>query len=71
MQVVLHALGRRETYDKQLSGHVDVVDHAGDGHRSFANGRDVRIRGVRKQDCRLGALHDYLQVDVCLKQIKI
>ena len=56
------------TYNKQLSGHVNVVDDSWDGDGSFPDRWNVRIRSIRKEDRRLRALHDDLQVDVGLKQ---
>ena len=56
------------TYNKQLSGHVNVVDDSRDGDGSFPDRWNVRIRSIRKEDRRLRALHDDLQVDVGLKQ---
>ena len=41
---------------------------AADRHRSFLDGRNVGVSGVRKYDGGVGLLHDDLQVDVPLAE---
>ena len=46
------------------------MDGAADDDGALSDGGDVGVAGVRKEDRRVGAVHDQLQGDVVL-QIKI
>ena len=43
------------------------MDGAADDDGSLSYGGDVGVAGVRKEDGRVGAVHDQLQGDVVLK----
>ena len=55
------------THDELLPGEVDVVDGAADDDGALSDGGDVGVAGVRKEDGRVGSVHDQLQGDVVLK----